>query len=162
MKIVCISDTHCLHDKIQLPKGDILIHAGDACSYGSQREFESFAYWMASQHFEHKVFVAGNHDRWVESNNREARQLLSDYNIVYLQDSEVTVNDIRIWGSPWVPAFCNWAFNATERQLETAAAQIPLNLDILVTHSPPFGVLDEGLRYGYDHPHIGSQPLAER
>jgi hypothetical protein len=33
--IVSISDTHCLHDQISVPHGDILIHAGDALNSGS-------------------------------------------------------------------------------------------------------------------------------
>ena len=42
MKLVFISDTHCQLQKLiekGLPKGDVLIHSGDALSYGSMPEY---------------------------------------------------------------------------------------------------------------------------
>lgn len=136
----------------------MLIHAGDACSSGSEKEFRDFASWFRDQLFKYKIFVAGNHDRFVESNRRDAVEMLGP-DIIYLQDEQVTIEGFDIYGSPWVPAFCNWAFNCDERQLQLAADAIPSQLDILITHSPPHGLLDDGLRFGYQHTHIGSTPL---
>lgn len=62
MRIVCISDTHGLHDEVKVPDGDILIHAGDHCNHGRQSEVRRFDAWMAKQPHKHKIFIAGNHD----------------------------------------------------------------------------------------------------
>ncbi|MCU0866457.1 MAG: metallophosphoesterase, partial [Planctomycetes bacterium] len=61
----------------------------------------------------------------------------------YLEDSEVTVDGVRIWGSPWQPWFYDWAFNL-ERGPAIAAKwdRIPAGIDVLVTHGPPAGILD--------------------
>lgn len=158
LSIVAVSDTHTLHRKLVLPKADMLIHAGDACSYGTEKEFRDFAAWFRDQPFKYKVFVAGNHDRFVERQRHDAVRMLGP-DIVYLQDEQVSIEGFDIFGSPWTPAFCNWAFNADARQLELAAAAIPDELDLLITHGPPYGLLDDGLRFGYQHTHIGSLPL---
>ena len=62
MKIVLISDTHGLHDKILLPQGDMIIHAGDVSNKGTYGEVTSFLHWFKNLPFKHKVFIAGNHD----------------------------------------------------------------------------------------------------
>ena len=64
MRIVCISDTHSLHQMMshELPKGDILIHAGDCTNIGKQNEVKDFVYWFQNiKGFDSKVFIAGNH-----------------------------------------------------------------------------------------------------
>ena len=42
LKVVCISDTHCKHWDINLPKGDVLIHAGDFTLKGTENEIKNF------------------------------------------------------------------------------------------------------------------------
>ena len=47
---------------------------------------------------------------------------------------------MQVWGSPWQPEFCGWAFNL--RRGEACAAKwrlIPTATDVLVTHGPPLG-----------------------
>lgn len=161
LAVVAVSDTHTLFGRIKLPKGDLLIHAGDACSYGNEQEFRTFACQFREAPFKYRIFVAGNHDRFVESNRHDAIEMLGK-DVIYLQDEQCSIEGYNIYGSPWVPAFCNWAFNADERQLELAADAVPEGLDILVTHGPPYGLMDDGLRFGYLHTHIGSQPLARK
>jgi Icc-related predicted phosphoesterase len=56
----------------------------------------------------------------------------------------VTVDGIRIYGSPWQPFFCNWAFNLrTSKELKEKWDLIPEGIDILVTHGPPYGYGDK-------------------
>ena len=136
MKVVCISDTHMEHHKIKLPYGDILIHAGDALSWGTEKEFVSFASWFRELPHVYKIYVAGNHDKFVEFYRNEAQEMLGP-DVHYLQDSLVNIEDYEIYGSPWQPVFNNWAFNLTENELRPAFDLIPPNLDILITHSPP-------------------------
>jgi hypothetical protein len=51
---------------------------------------------------------------------------------------------IKIWGSPWQPEFCNWAFNLPRNgdELKGKWDMIPVNTDILVTHGPAWGFVD--------------------
>ncbi len=135
LRIVCLSDTHTLHRKIKVPAGDILIHAGDACAYGKESEFRDFAEWFIEQPHRHKIFVAGNHDRFCEKHTRDVPTILGP-TVHYLQDALVDIEGLQIYGSPWQPEFCNWAFNLTEERLSIAFALIPENLDILITHGP--------------------------
>ena len=143
MKIVCLSDTHNCNGQITVPDGDILIHAGDATITGTVDEIVLFNEWFANLPHPYKIFVAGNHDWLFETNNRLARSLL-DKSIVYLQDSFVEIEGLKIYGSPWQPRFFDWAFNLNRgAELGEKWKLIPDDTDVLITHGPPFGILDE-------------------
>ncbi len=143
MRIVCISDTHNCNEQIKVPDGDILIHAGDATITGRVDEIVLFNSWFAKLPHRIKIFVAGNHDWLFETNNNYARQLLSD-EIIYLQDSSVEIEGLKFYGSPWQPRFFDWAFNLMRgAELAEKWKLIPDDMDILITHGPPNGILDE-------------------
>ncbi|HUB28288.1 MAG TPA: metallophosphatase domain-containing protein [Terracidiphilus sp.] len=144
MRIVAISDTHGHHDEVSdLPEGDILLHAGDFMNAGYHpAEISSFNRWMGKQHFAHRIVIAGNHDRFFEDSPSLARAFLT--NAIYLENSGVTVDGISFWGSPYTPEFMNWAFMyprgpGAARYWE----HIPNDLDVLITHGPPYGILDQ-------------------
>lgn len=145
MRIVCLSDTHDFHDRLVVPDGDVLLHAGDTTMGGKPAQVEAFARWFAARPHRHKIVVAGNHDWMFERTPAQARSLLRD--VVYLQDDEITVDGLRIWGSPWQPWFHDWAFNL-ERGPQIAAKWelIPAGIDVLITHGPPAGILDRTSR----------------
>ena len=141
-RIVCLSDTHNCNEEIIVPDGDILIHAGDSTIRGTQYEVEEFAHWYASLPHRYKIFVAGNHDWLFQIENRFARLLVSKF--IYLQDSFVIVENLKIYGSPWQPRFFDWAFNLNRgRELAEKWSLIPEDTDILITHGPPNGILDQ-------------------
>lgn len=144
MKIVSLSDTHNCNEQIYVPDGDILIHSGDATIRGTQFEIEDFLGWFSSLPHKYKVFVAGNHDWLYETNNRFARVLTANFNINYLQDSSIEIEGLKIYGSPWQPRFYDWAFNLNRGfELAEKWKLIPDDTDILITHGPPNGILDE-------------------
>ncbi len=173
MKIVAISDTHNRHKQIKVFKetvfsmvdgedkeqeplgGDIIIHAGDATGRGESGEVEAFIKWYGSLDFSHRILVPGNHDFFFERQPERARELCEQYGVTLLIDESVVVNGVKIHGSPVQPWFHNWAFNRA-RTLEAATTVhpwiknhwdlIPDDTDILVTHGPPYGVLDEVVR----------------
>ncbi len=143
LKIVCISDTHNCNGQISVPDGDILIHSGDATISGTIEEIVLFNNWFANLPHHYKIFVAGNHDWLFETNNRFARNLL-DKSIIYLQDSAVEIEGLKIYGSPFQPRFFDWAFNLMRgAELAEKWKLIPDDTDILITHGPPNGILDE-------------------
>ncbi|MGH9820515.1 MAG: metallophosphatase domain-containing protein [Pyrinomonadaceae bacterium] len=141
-RIVCLSDTHNCNEQIVVPDGDILIHSGDATIRGTLEEIVEFNYWFSTLPHQHKIFVAGNHDWLFETDNRSARKLL-DQRIIYLQDSSVTIDGLKIYGSPWQPRFFDWAFNLNRgAEMADKWKLIPAEIDILITHGPPNGILD--------------------
>jgi len=150
MKIVCISDTHEKHKQLDLPKGDVLIHAGDFTWVGKEKPTLDFLHWFESQPFKYKIFVSGNHDFYFEQGRNLGR--LKGRNLHYLMNSEVVVDHgVRIWGGPFTPEFMNWAFMGTPATLKPIWDKIPNPLDILITHGPPYQILDrnmEGLSVG--------------
>jgi Icc-related predicted phosphoesterase len=144
MKLVCISDTHEQESNVSLPEGDVLIHAGDITKKGSLTALYKFCAWVKDQPFKHKVVICGNHDFCFQNPNaEEAVATMKQFGITYLQDSSIEIDGITFWGAPWQPWFHDWAFNVP-RGPEIAAkwAAIPDNTQVLITHGPPFGILD--------------------
>jgi Icc-related predicted phosphoesterase len=144
MTIVAISDTHGLHDKCKLPEGDILIHAGDITEYGTEEEVVDFLHWFEKQPFTYKVFIAGNHDLFFDENGPGRIKALIPANVIYLQGTGITIEKLKIWGCPVIPAAIGMAFERKGEKLENVWAKMPPYLDILITHGPPKGVLDDG------------------
>jgi Icc-related predicted phosphoesterase len=140
MKVVCISDTHELHRELVVPPGDLLIHAGDFTLFGKNtRAIKDFNTWLGELPHRHKIVVPGNHEFILES-NPELRWMIN--NATLLVNQAVPIEGVKIWGSPLTPHY-GGAFgrsNAPDRV--RAYAGIPLDTDILVTHGPPYGVLD--------------------
>jgi Icc-related predicted phosphoesterase len=147
MKIICISDTHGQHQQLKLPIGDVLIHAGDISGRGRDYEIISFINWFSNQPHPNKIFIAGNHDFYFEKEKDETIRKLIPENIIYLNDSGITIDGINFWGSPITPWFYDWAFNRQRgADIRKHWEKIPENTDILITHGPPFGILDETTR----------------
>jgi Icc-related predicted phosphoesterase len=141
-----VSDTHGRHKRIEeVPDGDVLISAGDFTTRGiSRSEIKSFGAWMDKQPHKHKLVIAGNHDFMFERDPRLARNQLKGYDLTYLQDDAVELDGVKFYGSPWQPEFCNWAFNLPRGEaLLEKWKQIPDDTDVLITHGPPYGILDE-------------------
>lgn len=155
MRIVCLSDTHSAHDKIDVPDGDLLIHAGDFTGHGSKQQVEAFDEWIGNLPHRYKIVIAGNHDFLFEDEPDIAVPLLK--NCIYLQDKGITLEGIKIWGSPWQPVFKNWAFNLEEKDLATKWAMIPKSTNLLITHGPPFSILDKTI----DYRNVGCKKLLE-
>jgi Icc-related predicted phosphoesterase len=182
-KITFISDTHGKHDQIvtskslrksnqplDLPGGDILIHAGDFMNSGWNEieAIEFFKWFDAIDNYDTKIFIAGNHDRWAQNNPEEFKGILTGYKTIeYLQDEKIDLWDqedqqLVIYGSPWQPEFYNWAFNLPRHGEEMKARwdAIPNDTDILITHGPPFGYLD--IPGGQSTLRVGCEMLRER
>lgn len=104
--------------------------------------------------------IAGNHDLGFERQPILAEGLVPT-GVQYLRDAELLVDGLRFWGAPWQPWFNNWVFNLL-RGAEIAAkwALIPDDIDVLITHGPPYGVLDQ--TRGYPSEHVGCRDLLDR
>ena len=141
MKIVCFADTHRCFDGLQISDAVIVICAGDFCNTGSFEDVIVFNKWFSKLSAKYKIVVAGNHDVCFEKNLQVAKSLF-DKDIIYLQDDLIEIGGVKLYGSPWQVPFMNWAFNLPEDNLAETFAHIPDDVDILITHSPPYGILD--------------------
>lgn len=156
MTIVCISDTHGAHRQINVPEADILIHAGDFSARSSIAGLTDFNNWLGNLPHRYKIVIAGNHDSLFEMANIFARSFLT--NAIYLQDSEVIIDHVKFYGSPWTPEFNHWAFMKQRGEMKYVWEKIPADVDVLITHGPPYGVLDKS---GYKKANMGCAYLGK-
>ena len=175
MRITLISDTHTMHGLIKptidMPGGDLLLHAGDIMNSGyNKNDIKDFCHWYNSlEHYDQKIFIAGNHDRTFEDFPDDAREIYSSYkNITYLQDERLDLWDEEdqqtvIYGTPWQPWFYDWAFNLPKGGpgLMSKWEAIPADTDILITHGPPQEILDVS-GPPYNEPLLGCALLREK
>jgi len=186
MRIVCISDTHSLHENMrhELPKGNILIHAGDISNRGGERDVTNFIHWFQNiEGYDMKIFVSGNHDFCFERVNEPhhkgdydwlhhlmSEENLSQSDVVYLEDDYVLyVSDelsipLKIYGSPWQPWFYDWAFNLPRlgTELQEKWDMIPMDTDILITHGPPNGYGDFVDNFRQPNRNVGCELLRNK
>jgi Icc-related predicted phosphoesterase len=167
MKIVAISDTHQAYLK-DLPSGDVLIHSGDFSllpkNVSSNRELmigelTDLRDWFRSikAKYKHMILVPGNHDWIFEVDYSFASDFLED--VIVLNDRQIEIEGIKIWGSPINLEYRDWAFNrAPGEDILKHWNAIPKDTDILVTHGPPLGVLDQAFPEE-DSPNLGDIDL---
>jgi Icc-related predicted phosphoesterase len=140
LTIVCISDTHELHRELEVPNGDILIHAGDFTMFSkSVAAILEFNEWLEELPHRWKIVVPGNHEFFLEADPAR-RSLIS--NAIVLINEGVEIAGLKIWGSPATPLY-GGAFGLSSPADRTRLyATIPEDVNILVTHGPPYGILD--------------------
>jgi Icc-related predicted phosphoesterase len=138
VRVVCISDTHELHRDLALPDGDLLIHAGDFTFWNHVSKIRDFNDWLGELPHRHKVVIPGNHDR---AFNQDPRFRAMITNAALLINESVRLCGLNIWGSP---VTCDDdAFGYTKRDERARLyASIPADTHILITHGPPYGILD--------------------
>jgi len=200
IKIACISDTHKMHKQWhenliydhwgwevnqEWNDCDILLHAGDVSSYGYKHEVQQFCKWFSSLPQIHKIFIAGNHDFFFDTNyrtytetgkrrhhhkstdQRDIDELLAQYsNITYLNEESTESFGLKIYGTPIQPWFHDWAFNRMRGDdIKPHWDRIPDDTDVLVVHGPPHGILDllhPNFRDFNENPNVGCEDLLKR
>jgi len=154
-----ISDTHGRHKNLNVPPDiDIVIHSGDASVNRlpalNEPEYYRFLNWYSNLYIPVKVLIGGNHDTALESGMIEIPE-----GIIYLYNELVSIDGMTIYGSPFSPKFGDWSFmlDRLSQNLKDLWALIPTDVDILVTHTPPYGILDD---MGYKR--VGCEVLSDR
>ncbi|KAL0570911.1 hypothetical protein V5O48_011051 [Marasmius crinis-equi] len=169
-RFVCISDTHS--NIYTVPKGDVLLHAGDLSSWGSKAQLKQTVDWIASlEGFQVKILVGGNHDLCLDGNwgtsysggsgtsyeeqeHEEAMALITSEEVLekgvrYLchEQLDFTTKEGRKWviyGSPAAPVYALGAFQyKNSKEAEEIYQCIPDDAEILLTHTPPHNILDK-------------------
>ena len=151
IRVICISDTHC--KTIDVPDGDLLIHAGDLANAGTVSEIQAQIDWLRSLPHPQKIVICGNHDSYFDersrrSNDRKSPEKPNFGPIRYLQHSSTEISVVpqghrdprlfKIYGAPQIPEIGDPTF-AFEypREKDGWSNTIPEDVDILVTHTPP-------------------------
>ena len=165
MTITAISDTHGKFNKLDLLQypADVLVHAGDWTSHDTPIEIMNFLQWFSLQDYKYLIFIAGNHEQCVENNQKWFYTILKKYpNIIYLQDSEIIIDGVKFYGSPYSNEFYNWAFMEEENELKKIWDKIPDDTNILITHGPAYGCNDIVKHAVGRDEHVGSKYLTKR
>ena len=145
MRIVLISDTHGLHRQLDVPGGDLLIHAGDITTNSKPDwMYRHFDIWLGELPHRHKIVIPGNNDYLLE--DPKERKVIT--NAMLLVDSGVEIEGLKVWGSPVTPLYGGAFGMSRPEDRKKLWASIPEGLDILVTHTPPFAILDHSLPSG--------------
>ena len=134
INIFAFSDTHGNHKKLKVPENvDIAICAGDAVEDNLVGdEYDDFIEWFASLPCKWKIFVPGNHELFFELGLAHGIiQRMTDKGITVLEDAIEDCDRVLI--------------GSIGHNVMIAQEDIPTDIDILVTHYPPYGILDEGL-----------------
>lgn len=168
MKILHISDTHGFHNLF--PKNtfddiEMVIHSGDCSNSGylhqSIIEITNFLNWFEMIPVKYKILVAGNHDTAIA---RRAIQHLDirERGIIYLENDDVEIEGLKIWGSPITPTFGDWSFMKARDKTHEVWKTIPDDADIVIVHGPPKGVRDLSHNRNNDLEFCGDLALAKR
>ncbi|MGC1780982.1 MAG: metallophosphatase domain-containing protein [Acidobacteriaceae bacterium] len=157
IRIVCIADTHELHRKVDVPDGDLLIHAGDFTQYSkSAAAIGDFNEWLGELPHLQKLLIPGNHEFFLEA---DPNQRGSISNATILINDSIEMLGLKIWGSPTTPLYGGAFGLSSEPDRVRLYSEIPAEADILITHSPPFGILD---RPAGSSEHQGCPALLDR
>lgn len=170
MKILAFSDSHNQHEVLSkwdwMPEADVLVFGGDMSLRGTEGEVKLFFEWFwRLEQYKHKILIAGNHDFIFEKNPELITKTVFPENVHYLYDQELIIDGVKFWGSPITPWFHNWAFNRFRgEEIKKHWDKIPLDTNVLITHGPPYKILDEVM---YESPYnpeknVGCKDLTEK
>ena len=142
MKLVIVSDSHGRHEDLGTLRGDLLIHCGDSGNGFTRHadDVDRLDAWFGQQRFDRILCIGGNHDFEIQARAERGGPVFR--NAEYLQDQAYEYRGVRFYGSPWTPELVNWAFNLDDDELRNRWELIPDEVEVLITHTPPFGILD--------------------
>ncbi|CAF3824004.1 unnamed protein product [Rotaria sordida] len=165
-RFVCISDNHDNYD-FTLPDGDILLHSGDFTRNGTEKEIKTFLNWLKTLiQYRLKIIIVGNHESkrfYTKKRYKEQplaieqlktdKSLVTNYGIVYLQDQafQDPLTGWKFYGSGWLSEHCK-----DPDDIRRQWSKIPSDTDILLTHGPPYSVLDQTANTRH---HLGCKEL---
>lgn len=144
LRIVLLSDTHNLHRFVFPRKADLIIHSGDMTESGTLEELEDFAEWWNRLNYELKIIVPGNHDSQFSKLYTESRSIFDNKTQVLIQSKFLLPCGLSIYGTPFIPSRKPGSFMLLRDSAELRAERnlIDKDVDILISHGPPKGILD--------------------
>ena len=141
-RLVLMSDLHTRPASI--PKGDVLVLAGDIFCGDDTASLQSDLAWIKSLGMP-TVSCIGNHDlslmHLLRTAPEKATRLLINAGITLLRDAVVEIGGVKFWGVDW-----------------QSRVTISTGLDVIISHCPAKGMLDQ--RYPPKSEHLGDAWLA--
>jgi predicted phosphohydrolase len=132
-QIFAFSDTHGKHRQVVVPENiETVIFAGDACDGGNMEQLMDFFDWYSDLPVKNKLFVPGNHDLPFELYPDLATGLIPPA-VTYIEEGGIILDGIRYYVLP------------VRMKMHYQATGAPYNIDVLITHGVPAGVMDEGI-----------------
>lgn len=162
MKFWFISDTHNRHEELIVPPGiETVIHCGDESESGNEwlnePEARAFFEWYSHLNIPNKIFTPGNHSTAIERGLVRPEQYPE---ITFLIHEQTVIDGRVVFGSPYTPKYFEWAYMRAREDLDVVWQSIPSDVDILVTHGPPKGIMDVTRDHETRQPiHVGSKSL---
>ena len=168
MKVIAFSDVHgqyirFINEDIPnhlratpmpiIPECDVLIFAGDYSWASGLRSSVAFTDWFREQPGIYKILVPGNHDYNIDLVNTEGMSVLIN--------QEVVIEGVKFFGSPYTPEFMGWNYMLLEHELEEMYSKFPEDIDVLITHGPPLGIMDSFRQNNMRPSRMGSKALLE-
>jgi Icc-related predicted phosphoesterase len=147
MTLLHLSDTHTHHHHLShLPPATLLIHSGDMCHSGTASEMSNFLSWFLALDYKYKILLAGNHDTPLHQTNAQELLSLLPENTACLSHSGIEIEGVRFWGVPFTLKM--------QANYHEELSKIPPDIDVLVSHIPPYGILDCSGNTHFGCPHL--------
>jgi predicted phosphohydrolase len=129
LRLVLLSDTHELHREVEVPDGDILIHAGDFTMFSkSMSAIADFNTWLGELPHRHKILIYGNHEFFVEA-DPSRRSMLT--NALVLANEGTEIEGLRIWGSPVTPLYGGaFGLSSAEDRRQLSSPCVVISIEI--------------------------------
>jgi hypothetical protein len=157
MNKLFISDTYGHHEELLLPRGDMIIHAGNLTKDGTEPEVRDFLDWFSHLNYRYRIFISGTRDVLFEKEPELIRRLIPS-NVIYLEESGVEINGFKLWGTPYNTANYGNPFSVGPDEIEDHWNKIPDDTDIVIGRTPAFGVQDEDVAGR----HMGNKDLLRK
>lgn len=146
MKILHISDTHGIHSSLDLDGVDVIAFTGDESNYRepimNEKEFYRWFEWFESLDVWTKLYIPGNHSAYVYNNESYVKGLFKENGIEWLHQRRFVLDGVVFYGDAYSPLFGNWYYMKQRNRLHDIWEAIPDDVNVLLTHTPPKGILD--------------------
>lgn len=96
-------------------------------------------------------------DAW--ATKKYNKDKVKDLGIHYLEHEYLELNGKLIFGSPYTPIFGNWYFMVNRSKLFNYWEVLKENIDVLITHCPPKGILDLSHNKNHELEYCGDKSL---
>jgi len=118
------------------------VHTGDFTNQGTLEEVKYFDDFLATLPHKHKIIVCGNHEVGISHLTWDKIKTLLPHATCYLQDWGETVEGINFYGSPITGIGMGFHVDHDSIAMKEYFDRMPYGTNILLTHSPPFNILD--------------------
>lgn len=163
IRFMCLSDTHGAISQIPestIHPADFCLFAGDMTLFGDPQHAEEAKQYILNLPVKHRIVISGNLDLPFDTKNYShfkqwfakfnyadgpegvKKSFVLDDKITYLEHQAITIDNVKIFGSPYTPAFGDFGFPTTKDTAPSTWKELPADTDVLLCHGPPHMICD--------------------